>query len=73
MDRLGHREGDDIQRQHLKQPQDLEKYWGQFQDRQRDVQGILTRLVTQTTSDPTLSRRIETLRQEHLQLGVAYQ
>lgn len=56
-----------------KQPQDMEKYWGQFQERQRDVQGILTRLVTQTGSDPSLSRRIETLRQTHEQLGVAYQ
>src|SRR5476649_309213 len=56
-----------------KQPQDMEKYWGQFQDRQRDVQGILTRLVTQTQDDPGLNRRIDSLRQEHLQLGVAYQ
>ena len=56
-----------------KQPQDMEKYWGQFQDRQRDVQGILTRLMTHTSGDSALSRRIETLRQEHLQLGVAYQ
>ena len=37
------------------------------------MQGILARLVTQTDSDPALSRRIETLRQEHQQLGVAYQ
>jgi len=56
-----------------KQPQDLEKYWGQFQDRQRDVQGILSRLVTQTAGDPALSQRIQNLRQEHQQLGVAYQ
>ena len=56
-----------------KQPQDMEKYWGQFQDRQRDVQSILARLVTQTSSDAPLSRRIETLRLEHQQLGVAYQ
>ncbi|MCR4542406.1 methyl-accepting chemotaxis protein [Pseudomonas sp. 18.1.10] len=56
-----------------KQPQDMEKYWGQFQDRQRDVQGILTRLVAQTHDDATLSRRIEALREEHQQLGVAYQ
>ncbi|WP_426136042.1 methyl-accepting chemotaxis protein [Pseudomonas sp. PWP3-1b2] len=56
-----------------KQPQDMEKYWGQFQDRQRDVQGILARLVTHTNGDAALSQRIETLRQEHLQLGVAYQ
>ncbi|KAB0568053.1 methyl-accepting chemotaxis protein [Pseudomonas palleroniana] len=56
-----------------KQPQDMNKYWGQFQDRQRDVQGILTRLVTQTREDPALSKRIETLRQEHQQLGLAYE
>ena len=56
-----------------KQPQDLEKYWGQFQDRQRDVQGILSRLVTQTVDDPALSQRIQNLRKEHQQLGVAYQ
>ncbi|WP_439864245.1 methyl-accepting chemotaxis protein [Pseudomonas antarctica] len=56
-----------------KQPQDMEKYWGQFQDRQRDVQGILARLVTHTNDDAALSQRIETLRQEHLQLGAAYQ
>ena len=37
-----------------KQPQELEKYWGQFQDRQRDVQGLLARLETQTSSDPVL-------------------
>ncbi|AVE05336.1 methyl-accepting chemotaxis protein [Pseudomonas palleroniana] len=56
-----------------KQPQDMNKYWGQFQDRQRDVQGILTRLVAQTREDPALSKRIETLRQEHQQLGLAYE
>ncbi|MFQ6593924.1 methyl-accepting chemotaxis protein [Pseudomonas palleroniana] len=56
-----------------KQPQDMNKYWGQFQDRQRDVQGILTRLVAQTRDDPALSKRIETLRQEHQQLGLAYE
>jgi len=56
-----------------KQPQDMEKYWGQFQDRQRDVQGILGHLVSQTQSDQALSRRLEALRQEHQVLGVAYQ
>ncbi|WP_248752475.1 methyl-accepting chemotaxis protein [Pseudomonas sp. MWU15-20650] len=56
-----------------KQPQDMEKYWGQFQDRQRDVQGILARLVSQTRDDASLNGRIEALRQEHQQLGVAYE
>jgi methyl-accepting chemotaxis protein len=56
-----------------KQPQDMQKYWGQFQDRQRDVQGILSRLVSQTVSDPALNRRIDALRQEHQQLGAAYE
>ncbi|NMX94892.1 MULTISPECIES: methyl-accepting chemotaxis protein [unclassified Pseudomonas] len=56
-----------------KQPQDLDKYWGQFQDRQREVQGILARLVASTADDQGLNRRLETLRQEHQLLGTAYQ
>ncbi|AIG02472.1 putative methyl-accepting chemotaxis protein I [Pseudomonas fluorescens] len=56
-----------------KQPQDMDKYWGQFQDRQQEVQGILARLVANTEGDQGLSRRLETLRQEHQLLGSAYQ
>ncbi|WP_226499575.1 methyl-accepting chemotaxis protein [Pseudomonas sp. MWU16-30322] len=56
-----------------KQPADLAKYWGQFEDRQRDVQNILGELAGQKGLEPTLKTRIERLREEHRQLGSAYQ
>ncbi|WP_338802766.1 methyl-accepting chemotaxis protein [Pseudomonas sp. RSB 5.4] len=56
-----------------KQPTDLAKYWGQFEDRQRDVQNILGELAGQKGLEPALKTRIERLREEHRQLGSAYQ
>ncbi|KPH02241.1 chemotaxis protein [Pseudomonas sp. RIT-PI-r] len=56
-----------------KQPADLSKYWGQFEDRQRDVQTILGELASQKGIEPSLKSRIERLREEHRQLGSAYQ
>ncbi|WP_095121235.1 methyl-accepting chemotaxis protein [Pseudomonas sp. Irchel s3f10] len=56
-----------------KQPADLAKYWGQFEDRQRDVQKILGELAGQKGIEPSLKSRIERLREEHRQLGSAYQ
>ncbi|WP_085610756.1 MULTISPECIES: methyl-accepting chemotaxis protein [unclassified Pseudomonas] len=56
-----------------KQPADLVKYWGQFEDRQRDVQGILGELANQKGLEPALKTRIERLREEHRLLGAAYQ
>ncbi|QUE89983.1 methyl-accepting chemotaxis protein [Pseudomonas sp. SCA2728.1_7] len=56
-----------------KQPADLAKYWGQFEDRQRDVQNILGELAGQKGIEPSLKNRIERLRDEHRQLGSAYQ
>ncbi|VVQ31284.1 methyl-accepting chemotaxis protein [Pseudomonas fluorescens] len=56
-----------------KQPADLAKYWGQFEDRQRDVQKILGELASQKGIEPSLKSRIERLREEHRQLGSAYQ
>lgn len=56
-----------------KQPADLAKYWGQFEDRQRDVQKILGELASQGGIEPSLKNRIERLRDEHRQLGAAYQ
>jgi methyl-accepting chemotaxis protein len=56
-----------------KQPADLAKYWGQFEDRQRDVQNILGELAGQNGLEPSLKNRIERLRDEHRQLGSAYQ
>ncbi|QRK83070.1 methyl-accepting chemotaxis protein [Pseudomonas granadensis] len=56
-----------------KQPADLAKYWGQFEDRQRDVQKILGELASQSGIESSLKNRIERLRDEHRQLGAAYQ
>ncbi|MES2869437.1 MAG: methyl-accepting chemotaxis protein [Pseudomonadota bacterium] len=55
-----------------KQPTDLNKYWKQFEERQRDVQSILSELVGQKNIDPQLKSRIENLREEHRLLGAAY-
>jgi len=56
-----------------KQPAELDKYWKQFEDRQRDVQGILGELAGQKGLEAQLKTRIERLRDEHRQLGSAYQ
>ncbi|OPG68853.1 methyl-accepting chemotaxis protein, partial [Pseudomonas ogarae] len=52
---------------------DLEKYWKQFEERQRDVQGILGQLSGREGVPAPIKTRIEALRDEHRQLGVAYQ
>jgi methyl-accepting chemotaxis protein len=56
-----------------KQPAALDQYWKQFEDRQRDVQGILGELAGEKGIEPQLKARIERLRDEHRLLGVAYQ
>ncbi|MBV4544617.1 methyl-accepting chemotaxis protein [Pseudomonas triticicola] len=56
-----------------KQPADLAKYWSQFEERQRDVQNILGELAGQKGIEANLKSRIERLREEHRQLGAAYQ
>ncbi|WP_406227212.1 methyl-accepting chemotaxis protein [Pseudomonas siliginis] len=56
-----------------KQPADLAKYWSQFEERQRDVQNILGELAGQKGVEASLKSRIERLRDEHRQLGTAYQ
>ncbi|TKJ73681.1 methyl-accepting chemotaxis protein [Pseudomonas sp. CFBP13508] len=56
-----------------KQPADLAKYWSQFEERQRDVQNILGELASQKGIEANLKSRIERLREEHRQLGAAYQ
>ncbi|MDF3931621.1 methyl-accepting chemotaxis protein [Pseudomonas citronellolis] len=53
-------------------PADLQKYWGQFEDQERNVQDILQRLQQQAASDPALSQQVARLRDEHRQLGQAY-
>ena len=56
-----------------KQPAELNKYWGQFEERQRQVQSILGELAAQPGIAPQIKSRIERLRDEHRLLGVAYQ
>ncbi|PZP08414.1 MULTISPECIES: methyl-accepting chemotaxis protein [Pseudomonas] len=56
-----------------KQPQELNKYWQQFEDRQRDVQNILGQLVQTPGLDASLKSRVQRLADEHRQLGSAYQ
>uniref|UniRef100_UPI0021821B5B methyl-accepting chemotaxis protein n=1 Tax=Pseudomonas chlororaphis TaxID=587753 RepID=UPI0021821B5B len=56
-----------------KQSAELSKYWQQFEDRQRDVQGILGQLAAEPGIDAALKGRIERLREEHRVLGTAYQ
>ena len=56
-----------------KEPANLDKYWKQFEDGQRNVQGILSELVGQKGIEPQLKTRIERLREEHRVLGAAYQ
>ncbi|AZC25000.1 methyl-accepting chemotaxis protein [Pseudomonas sessilinigenes] len=56
-----------------KQPQEMNKYWQQFEDRQRDVQSILGQLAQTPDLDASLKSRVQRLAQEHLALGQAYQ
>jgi methyl-accepting chemotaxis protein len=56
-----------------KQPADLNTYWGQFEERQRQVQDILGQVATHETADAELKTRIESLREAHRVLGAAYQ
>lgn len=56
-----------------KQPQEMNKYWQQFEDRQRDVQNILGELAQTQGLDTSLKSRVQRLAQEHLALGQAYQ
>jgi len=56
-----------------KQPAELSKYWGQFDERQRQVQDILGQLITATSDAPELKSSIEKLREAHRLLGVDYQ
>ncbi|QIH10212.1 MULTISPECIES: methyl-accepting chemotaxis protein [unclassified Pseudomonas] len=56
-----------------KQPQEMNKYWQQFEDRQRDVQSILGQLAQTPDLEASLKSRVQRLAQEHLALGQAYQ
>ncbi len=56
-----------------KQPQEMNKYWQQFEDRQRDVQNILGQLAQTPGLDSALKSRVQRLAEEHRLLGASYQ
>ncbi|WP_268800856.1 methyl-accepting chemotaxis protein [Pseudomonas huanghezhanensis] len=55
-----------------KQPADREKFWGQFEDQERQVQASLARLSDVPGIDAALKSRIDVLKEEHRTLGAAY-
>ncbi|WPP01608.1 methyl-accepting chemotaxis protein [Pseudomonas sp. HR96] len=55
-----------------KDPAARDKYWGQFEDRFRDVQGILGQLAAQPDVDPQLQQKIAQLRDAHKTLENDY-
>ena len=56
-----------------KQPAELNKYWSQFQDRQRDVQTILAKLIALPSTDEALRNSLTQLASDHRALGSAYE
>ncbi|SDI67201.1 methyl-accepting chemotaxis protein [Pseudomonas panipatensis] len=53
-------------------PSDMQKYWGLFEEQERNVQDILQQLQQNSSADPELQRQVSQLREEHRQLGAAY-
>lgn len=53
-------------------PNDMQKYWGLFEEQERNVQDILQQLQQNSSADPELQRQVSQLREEHRQLGAAY-
>lgn len=50
----------------------LDKYWGQFEQQEREVQDTLSKLGLLASNDPVLKRKIDALRSEHQNLGGKY-
>ncbi|TLX56271.1 methyl-accepting chemotaxis protein [Stutzerimonas nosocomialis] len=55
-----------------KKAEDLATYWGRFEDKERQVQAILSRLVALSDGDAELSAQVRRLGEEHRNLGAAY-
>jgi len=55
-----------------KSPENLNKYWQSFEEQERKVQDLLGTLVQESQGDPTLAAQIQSLRDEHSRLGIAY-
>ncbi|MFY1663340.1 methyl-accepting chemotaxis protein [Pseudomonas sp. Pseu.R1] len=55
-----------------KQAADRDKFWGQFEDQERQVQDTLGRLSAMNDLDAATKNQVDKLRDEHRALGVAY-
>jgi methyl-accepting chemotaxis protein len=55
-----------------KQPADRDRFWAQFEEQERQVQDTLGRLSAMPVLDAATRVQVETLRDEHRALGVAY-
>jgi methyl-accepting chemotaxis protein len=55
-----------------KQPADRDKFWGQFEEQERQVQATLAQLGAVGGIDRALKNRIDRLKEEHRTLGIAY-
>ncbi|OQR28213.1 methyl-accepting chemotaxis protein [Pseudomonas sp. Bc-h] len=55
-----------------KQPADRDKFWGQFEDQERQVQATLGQLSAMAGLDAVAKSQVDKLREEHRALGVAY-
>ncbi|WP_285350926.1 methyl-accepting chemotaxis protein [Pseudomonas sp. ME-P-057] len=55
-----------------KQPTDRDKFWSQFEDQERQVQDTLGRLSAMNGLDAVTKGQVDTLRDEHRNLGGAY-
>jgi methyl-accepting chemotaxis protein len=55
-----------------KQPADRDKFWGQFEDQERQVQETLWQLSAMAGLDAATRFQVDKLREEHRALGVAY-
>ncbi len=55
-----------------KRPEDLATYWGRFEEKERQVQAILSRLAALSNGDAELSKQVRRLGEEHRNLGIAY-
>ncbi|MEK1906718.1 MAG: methyl-accepting chemotaxis protein [Pseudomonas sp.] len=53
-------------------PENLSKYWQQFEAQETKVQDILGKLATHVTDDTALKSQVERLRSEHQALGANY-
>ncbi|WP_439851385.1 methyl-accepting chemotaxis protein [Pseudomonas syringae] len=55
-----------------KTPVERDKYWGQFEEQERKVQGTLGQLADMKGTDASLKSQVQMLQQAHLTLGTAY-